>query len=185
MNEASPILGKLCLEERPLITPAERELKFTRPTATRLPCLSTHSTTSPRSRISSFNGFTPTGNKLRCFNLITSTAPSSITRRPAVLQVRSKPLLMRCHTVFISRKQRTQHLTSHHCDNLHCRFHHHDQCRQPDLAAKRAARTLVTMPPRPDTATTSHFNKASSMARTVDNNFASGYDVGLESNIPC
>ncbi len=46
---------------------------------------------------------------------------------------------------------------------------------QPDLAAKRAARTLVTMPPRPSTPPPPAIsNKTSSMARTVDNSFASG-----------
>ncbi len=46
---------------------------------------------------------------------------------------------------------------------------------QPDLAAKRAARTLVTIPPRPSTPPPPAMsNKSSSIARTVESNLASG-----------
>ena len=57
---------------------------------------------------------------------------------------------------------------------------------QPDFAAKRAARTLVNIPPRPNLPPPPAIsNKLSSRARTVWNSFASGFERGSESNIPC
>ena len=164
---------------------AESELKFTRPTAIRAPVWSTHSTTSPRSKCPS-TAFTPTGNKLRWFCFIASTAPSSITKRPAVckcaanhcwcavtrsLSVVNKvpsisPAISRASTCSLS--------------PLAIRVG------QPDLAAKRAARTFVTIPPRPNTPPPPAIsNKRSSNARTEENSLALGLLRGSESNMPC
>jgi hypothetical protein len=50
---------------------------------------------------------------------------------------------------------------------------------QPDFAAKRAARTLVNIPPRPNLPPPPAIsNKLSSRARTVWNSFASGFERG-------